>query len=223
MFTGIIKGLGAITGLQAKGRGRDLTVDADCSLDQTEVGDSIAINGVCLTVVVIDKRRFKVDLSPETLAKTTFGRARIGDRVNIEHPLRLSDRIDGHLVSGHIDGTGSIKQKKRAGNATIVTVGAHASLSRYMISKGSVAVDGISLTINNCDQDSFDVSIIPHTAKLTTMGLKKTGDYVNIEVDMIGKYVERFIAGGSHSSREGKAGKSSVDMQFLEKTGFFRT
>ncbi len=219
MFTGIIEGLAAIIEIRLAGRGKRLTFDADFVLDQTKIGDSISVSGVCLTVIMIDGKRFQVDVSPETFARTTFLRAKIGDRVNLERALRLSGRIDGHLVSGHIDGIGTVKRKQNIGNAVIFTIGVPESLSRYMVKKGSVAVDGISLTINNCGRDSFDVSIIPHTAKLTTMGLSKVGNPVNIETDMIGKYVERFVNKMQYSDREKEAGKS-VDMQFLAKTGF---
>lgn len=219
MFTGIIEGLGTIIEIRPTGRGKHLTFDADFVLDQTKIGDSISVSGVCLTVIMIDGKRFQVDVSPETFARTTFLRAKIGDRVNLERALRLSGRIDGHLVSGHIDGIGTVKRKQNIGNAVIFTIGVPESLSRYMVKKGSVAVDGISLTINNCGRDSFDVSIIPHTAKLTTMGLSKVGNPVNIETDMIGKYVERFVNKMQYSDREKEAGKS-VDMQFLAKTGF---
>lgn len=219
MFTGIIEGLGTIIEIRPAGRGKRLTFDADFVLDQTKIGDSISVSGVCLTVVMIDGKRFQIDVSPETFSKTTFLRAKMGDRVNLERALRLSGRIDGHLVSGHIDGIGTVKRKQNAGNAVIFTIGVPESLSRYMVKKGSVAVDGISLTINNCGRDSLDVSIIPHTAKLTTMGLSKVGDPVNIETDMIGKYVERFVNKMQYSDREKEIGQS-VDMQFLIKTGF---
>ncbi len=219
MFTGIIEGLGTIIEIRPAGREKCLTFDADFVLDQTKIGDSISVSGVCLTVIMIDGKRFQVDVSPETFARTTFLRAKIGDRVNLERALRLSGRIDGHLVSGHIDGIGTVKWKQNTGNAVIFTIGVPESLSRYMVKKGSVAVDGISLTINNCGRDSFDVSIIPHTAKLTTMGFSKVGNPVNIETDMIGKYVERFVNKMQYSDREKEAGQS-VDMQFLAKTGF---
>jgi riboflavin synthase len=217
MFTGIIEGLGAITKIRSSGQGKRLTIEADYPLDHTKIGDSIAVSGACLTAVMIEGKSFEVDVSPETLSKTTFGKAKIGDRVNLERALRLSDRIDGHLVSGHIDGIGSVKNIKTLGNAIIITFEVPESLSRYMIRKGSVAVDGISLTINNCDHGSFEVSIIPHTAKLTSIGFKKIGDHVNIETDMIGKYVERFIR---NDDEEQKARKSSIDKQFLAKSGF---
>jgi riboflavin synthase len=214
MFTGIIEGLGTITELRQSGQGKRLALEADFLLSHTKIGDSISVSGACLTVVAIEGKCIKVDVSPETLASTTFGRSKIGDRVNLERALRLSDRIDGHLVSGHIDGMGTIKHKKNTGNAIIITIGVPESLSRYMIKKGSVAVDGISLTINNLGLDGFDVSIIPHTAKLTTIGFNKVGDLVNIETDMIGKYVERFV-----TNNDKETGKS-VDMEFLAKTGF---
>lgn len=220
MFTGIIEGLGTITAIRPSNQGKRLLIDAGFPLDQTKIGDSIAVSGVCVTVVMVGGKRFEVDLSPETLAKTTFGMAKIGDRVNLERALRLSDRIDGHLVSGHIDGIGSVQQKKTIGNAIIVVIGVPEFLSRYMIAKGSVAVDGISLTINNRAKDCFDVSIIPHTAKLTTIGFKKAGDYVNIETDMIGKYIENFIVEKPANNIKKETGQPPVDMQLLAKTGF---
>jgi riboflavin synthase len=220
MFTGIIEGLGTITQIQPFGPGRRFTIDSDFVLDQTKIGDSIAVSGACLTVVAIDDGRIQVDVSPETLEKTTFGRAKPGDRVNLERALRLCDRIDGHLVSGHIDGLGIVKLKEKSGNAVIVAIEVPKPLFRYMIAKGSVAVDGISLTINRCDRNRFEVSIIPHTAKLTTINLKKTGAPVNIESDMIGKYVERFVAERQHTGSHSESGQSSIDIHFLKKTGF---
>ncbi|UCH20502.1 MAG: riboflavin synthase [Deltaproteobacteria bacterium] len=217
MFTGIIEGLGTISGIRLAGKGRRLSITSDFSLDHSEVGDSISVSGACLTAVVIGSTRFEVDLSPETVAKTTFGRIKIGDRVNLERAMRLSDRINGHLVTGHIDGVGTIRHKKMTDSAMIVTIGIPEALSRYMIQKGSVAVDGISLTINACDQESFGATIIPHTAKFTTIGFKKIGDQVNIETDLIGKYVERFIAAGLDGVRGERA---EIDMQLLAKKGY---
>ena len=219
MFTGIIEGLGTIREIRSEGQGKRMTVDADFSLEQARIGDSICVSGACLTVVLINDKRFTVDVSPETLVRTTFGNAKIGNRVNLERALRLSDRIDGHLVSGHIDGIGTVLLKQNVGNATIVSFKVPEFISHYMIQKGSVAVDGISLTINNCSIGRFDVSIIPHTAKLTTIGFKKAGDLVNIETDMIGKYVERFVGGKRHDEKEKGTG-SSLDMEFLAKSGF---
>lgn len=221
MFTGIIETLGTIAEMRPAGQGKRLSLDADVILDQIKIGDSISVNGACLTVIGIEGPRFKVDVSPESLEKTTFGRAKVGDRVNLERALRLSDRIGGHLVSGHVDGMGTLKEKKRIGNSIVIKIEVLEPFTHYMIKKGSIAVDGISLTINNCDRNSFDVSVIPHTVKMTTLGFCKIGDFVNIETDMIGKYVERFVAGKPYTEIEEKT-KTSVDMQFLEKTGFIR-
>jgi len=220
MFTGIIEGLGTISGIKPSGQSRRMAINADYELDNTKIGDSIAVNGACLTVVSFTEKRFEVDVSPETVTKTTLGKAKMGDRVNLERALRISDRIDGHLVSGHIDGIGAIKSKKTQENAIIINFNIKESIAYYIIKKGSIAVDGISLTVNECDNVSFQVSIIPHTAKLTTLGFKKVSDSVNVETDIIGKYVERFVTPMQSGETKKKAGKSSVDMQFLAKTGF---
>ena len=220
MFTGIIEGMGTISGIRPSGQGRRLTVEADFSLDQTKIGDSISVSGACLTAVKLDGKRFEVDVSPETLQITTFGQAKVGERLNIERALRLSDRIDGHLVSGHIDGVGIVKKRESLSNAIIVTVEVDESLTRYMIAKGSVAMDGISLTINACESDNFTVSIIPHTAQLTTIGFKNKGDRVNIETDMIGKYVERFVGGDTGRSKGSPSKSGVIDYAYLVKTGF---
>ena len=220
MFTGIIEGLGNIAAIRSTGQGNRVTIDADFSLNQTKIGDSISVSGACLTAVKNEGRRFEVDVSSETLNTTTFDKAKVGDRVNLERAMRFSDRIDGHLVSGHIDGTGFINQRETLGNAIIVTIEVAESLTRYMIAKGSVAVYGISLTINRCDAKSFSISIIPHTAKLTTIGFKNRGDRVNIETDMIGKYVERFLTGVSHTGKDQTSERSAIDQEFLIKTGF---
>ncbi|MBL0732564.1 MAG: riboflavin synthase [Desulfosarcina sp.] len=221
MFTGIIEALGKIKGIQKSGRSIRMTIDAGFSLDETKVGDSISVSGVCLTAVEINGRIFKMDMSPETYAVTNFSRAKVGDRVNLERALRLCDRLDGHLVSGHIDGTGTIINKKTLDNAIVIAIEAPEALTRYMIKKGSVALDGISLTINNCTNNSFEITIIPHTAKLTTIGFKKAGDIVNIETDMLGKYVERFMTKSVGAEKEATGSSiSSIDMQFLAKAGF---
>ncbi len=220
MFTGIIEGLGTITRIDQSGQGKHIAIDSEFVLDNTKIGDSIAVSGACLTAVVVAEKKFEVDVAPETLSKSVLGKAKIGDRVNLERALRFSDRLDGHLVSGHIDGKGFIKARKILSNAIIITIGANESLGRYMIQKGSVAVDGVSLTINKCSEDSFEVSIIPHTAKLTTIGFKKVGDPVNIETDMIGKYVERFLNNNTGNPKEKEDKSGSLDMQFLAEKGF---
>jgi riboflavin synthase len=220
MFTGIIEGLGAVAAARPAGRGKCLTIEADFVLSETKIGDSICVSGACLTAVKIEGRRFEVDVSPETLHMTTLSHAKVGERVNLERALRLSDRIDGHLVSGHIDGMGHIRQRETQGNAIVVTIEVPETLTRYMISKGSVAVDGISLTINTCNAKSFSVSVIPHTGKMTTIGFKNRGDAVNIETDMIGKYVERFMTGARDVKSREDSEQSFIDRDLLMKTGF---
>jgi riboflavin synthase len=222
MFTGIIEGLGTITGIRPSSQLKRLSLDTDFDLDQTKIGDSIAVDGACLTAVKVSGKHFEVDVSAETLEKTTLGKAKIGDRVNLERAMRLSDRIDGHLVSGHIDGIGSIIQRKSMGNAIIINIQVPESLCRYLIRKGSIAVDGISLTINTFSRNGFEVSIIPHTAKHTTLSVKKIGAGVNIETDMIGKYVERFVAGtgGNTAKKETLSESTPVNLKFLAETGF---
>ena len=222
MFTGIIEGLGTITGIQSSGKGSSFSLTADFSLEGTRIGDSIAVNGACLTAVQVGGNQFKVDVAPETLSLTSLGRSKVGERVNLERALSLSGRLDGHLVSGHIDGTGTIKSRQNMGNAIIVSFAIPEAIAYYMIRKGSVAVDGISLTINDCQSDNFSVSIIPHTAALTTVGFKKLGETVNIETDMIGKYVERFIRKGSTGPEKPESKKTEIDVEFLARTGFLK-
>ncbi len=220
MFTGIIEGLGTITAIRPSGAGSRMSLATDFTLAHTRIGDSIAVNGACLTAVSVSDRRFEVDLSPESLTTTTFNEAKPGDRVNLERALRLSDRLDGHLVSGHVDAVGVLKARETLANAILITFAAPALVTRYLIRKGSVAVDGVSLTVNTCDHQGFQVSIIPHTAKLTTVGFKGVGSRVNIETDLIGKYVERFTAPAADDDGEDRATGNGIDMHLLTKTGF---
>lgn len=219
MFTGIIEGMGTLVGMRASGTGRVLSVEADFDLQGTRIGDSIAVNGACLTAVTLAGRTFTADVSPETLSKTTFGALKIGERVNLERALRLSDRLDGHLVSGHIDGMARLENRQVAANAWVLTFNAPGDLTRYMIQKGSVAVDGVSLTINQCDSDGFQVSVIPHTAKITTIGHKGVGRLFNIETDLIGKYVEQFL-NRARGKNEAPAAGQGVSMDLLARSGF---
>ena len=216
MFTGIIEGFGSIKDIVSSSLGRRLQIESGFDLYGTKIGDSISVCGSCLTVVEINGNIFKVDMSPETYEVTIFSKVKAGERVNLERALRFSDRLDGHLVSGHVDGIGMITKKAMYSNVIIVSISVQESLSRYMIKKGSVAVDGISLTINKCFPGGFEVSIIPHTAMITTIGFKKEGDYVNIETDMIGKYVEKLLI----IDKDKKTSTSKIDMEFLSRTGF---
>ena len=218
MFTGIIEGLGSIVGIRPSGLGRRLTVDTDFDLGDTKIGDSLSVSGACLTAVIVEARRFQADVSPESLDRTTFKKIKVGDRVNIERALMLNGRLDGHLVSGHVDCIGTVMGRKLVGNATIITIEVPPSLSPYIIEKGSIAVDGISLTVNHCTRTHFDVSIIPHTGILTTIGHKQVGEQVNIETDMIGKYVERVLSHYQNNTKE--TSESSIGMDLLAKTGF---
>ncbi|MFN2435874.1 MAG: riboflavin synthase [Desulfotignum sp.] len=218
MFTGIIESLGTIRRVVPQGEGKILQVGCDLDLSDTRIGDSIAVNGACLTAVHLEKHAFSVDMAPETVARTTFKTAAPGMQVNVERAMQLSSRVDGHLVSGHIDGTGVITRMEKKSNALIFTIAVDPHLAGQMIEKGSVAVDGISLTINQCTDKDFSVSIIPYTAKLTTIEFKQTGDWVNIETDMIGKYVRKFLI----QTTAGVPEKESTDitMALLAKNGF---
>lgn len=194
MFTGIIEELGKIEKLLRKGEGAIIAVRAPLVAPQLSIGESIAVNGACLTVVAIERPTFQADVMSETLNKTNLGKLKAGDMVNLERALRLGERLSGHLVSGHIDGLGRIISKQRKANAIGLKVEVPSSLARYIVSKGSIAVDGVSLTVADVADSLFTVSIIPHTAELTTLGEKSAGSEVNIEVDILGKYVEKMFS-----------------------------
>jgi riboflavin synthase len=218
VFTGIIESLGVVRRIVSQGEGKILQIGCDLDLSDTRIGDSIAVNGACLTAVHLEKHAFSVDMAPETVARTTFKTAVPGMRVNVERAMQLSSRVDGHLVSGHIDGTGVITRLEKKSNALIFTIAVDPHLAGQMIEKGSVAVDGISLTINQCSDTGFSISIIPHTAKLTTIGFKQAGDPVNIETDMIGKYVRKFLIRTTAGGPEKKG--ADISMALLAENGF---
>lgn len=194
-------------------------VEAGFDLTDPEEGESIAVNGVCLTAKKIAGRRFSVDVSPESLSRTNLGGLASDSLVNLERALRLSDRLGGHLVSGHIDAVGPVLERKPVGDFVVFSFSVPAGLTKYIIEKGSIAVDGISLTVNRCDEESFAVAIIPHTLEVTTMGHRKKGDLVNLEVDLIGKYVEKLLAAKSSDGLEPQAG---ISRAFLAEKGFLR-
>ena len=219
MFTGLIEATGKIREIGRKGVSFQVSISSGLDVTRTDIGASISVDGVCLTVVRIEKDSFAVDVSRETLERTTLKEKKKGDEVNLERALRLSDRLAGHLVSGHIDGTGTITSMTRKDNSLVVTISTSSEVARYLVSKGSVALDGISLTINEVQGTSFSLAIIPHTAQVTTVGKKSTGDRLNIETDIIGKYVERFLQQAELVPKE-KGKSSSITQDFLTKYGF---
>lgn len=210
MFTGLVAEMGDVVSLMKKGSGARLSLDAVEVSRNAKLGDSIAINGTCLTVVEIKGRTLAFDLSDETLRSSNLGELKARDRVNLESALRPDDRIGGHFVTGHIDGTGVIRSKTREGEVYKIIIKTEPWIAEYLVEKGSVAVDGISLTVVDVMRDGFSLVIIPHTAKLTTIGVKGLGDRVNVEVDILGKYVARYL----------KREKGEDLMQTLMKKGY---
>ncbi|MBI2985590.1 MAG: riboflavin synthase [Deltaproteobacteria bacterium] len=196
MFTGIIEDVGKVYRWQMRKNAGRLTLSTHLPLGEMELGSSIAVNGACLTVVDKAKGRFAVDVSPETLERTSLKKLRRGHLVNLERPLRLSDRLGGHLVTGHVDGVGVIREIDKRGKFTFLSFQVPASIYPLLVPKGSVAVDGISLTVNECEKQRFSVAIIPYTLRHTNLLGRRVGDKVNIESDIIGKYVLRLLQSG---------------------------
>lgn len=218
MFTGLIEAIGEARDIKRLGLEATLTLQVPSSFSDCRPGDSIAVDGVCLTITDIRGNLFTLDISGETLQRSTLGELKGGVMVNLERAIRLSDRLGGHLVSGHIDDTGILKKIDRQGRSWLIQISLDPSLSRYLIEKGSIAVDGISLTINSCKANSFSVAIIPQTARMTALLRKKVGDKVNIEIDMISKYIEKFI---NHEERTvHNEPPSKIDRDMLIRYGF---
>ena len=215
MFTGIIEEMGAVTSIEQTLGGIRLTILASTVLGELKVGDSISIDGTCLTVVMKREQSFVVEASPETLAVTTLGRVSGGTPVNLERAMKLNERIGGHLVAGHVDAVGRIRSRHQEGNAIIFVIEAPSDILRYCVHKGSITVDGISLTINDVTDHSFAVAVIPHTAAVTTLGLKQVDDAVNLESDLIGKFVERLLQHRSQLPRPTPV----IDKDYLKKHG----
>jgi len=218
MFTGIVQGLGSIKSVKKMAQGCVLTIEPDFEIDDCEQGESIAVNGVCLTATTISPSSFTADVSPETLSRSTLGELGPGSRVNLERALRLSDRLGGHIVSGHIDCTGIVTERRELRDFTLFSFKIDSGFDRYLIEKGSVAIDGISLTVNSCSSGEFSVAIIPHTCSITTLGFRKAGHRVNIELDVIGKYVEKLLKHGGTSASASDT--SQLDTAFLARHGF---
>jgi len=219
MFTGIILGKGTVVEKRSSGSGMIFSLESDFDLTDPEEGESIAVNGVCLTAKNISARKFTVDISPESLARTNLGKLSVGSKVNLERALRLSDRLGGHMVSGHVDAVSTVLKRRTVGDFVQFTFGIPAGLSRYIIEKGSIGIDGTSLTVNNCDDKSFSIVVIPHTLEVTLLGTVREGDSVNIEVDLIGKYVEKMLQAEPDNIAKSQGG---IDQDFLGKHGFIK-
>jgi len=218
MFTGIIEGAGRLVAKRSVGGGLAFDLEAGFDLTDPEEGESIAVSGVCLTAYNIKGRRFSVDVSPETLSRSRLGTLSQGGKVNLERAVRLSDRLGGHLVSGHVDGMAEVKSRKEPGDYTVFSFSLADSLGRYVIEKGSITVDGVSLTVNSCGDGFFTVSVIPHTMKVTTLGELTVGSRVNIEVDIIGKYIEKLLLTPRGKNESAESG--NISSSFLATHGF---
>ncbi|MFA7077620.1 MAG: riboflavin synthase [Syntrophomonas sp.] len=214
MFTGIIEELGTVQVLKRGSNSSQISIQASKVLEDVKLGDSIAINGVCLTVTSFDREHFTADMMAETLAKTNLKELGNGQKVNLERAARLGDRMGGHLVQGHVDAVGTIVEQEIIDIAKVLKIKAPQEMLDYIVAKGSIAIDGISLTVVSLLDDSFTVSIIPHTAGMTTLGFKKPGDTVNLEADIIGRYVEKLLkrSGGKH--------KTQLSSEFLAQHGY---
>lgn len=215
MFTGIIEEVGTVISVQKGAASSFIEIKAESVLSDVHLGDSIAVNGVCLTVISFSSASFRADVMNETLSRSSLGSLKQGSPVNLERAMAANGRFGGHIVSGHIDGTGIITDIKKDGIAHWYTISANPEIMRYIIEKGSVAIDGISLTVARVGNGFFAVSIIPHTADKTVLSAKKIGDIVNLENDVIGKYVEKLI-----KTENAPTDSSGITMEFLTKNGF---
>ncbi|AHG75924.1 Riboflavin synthase alpha chain [Mannheimia varigena USDA-ARS-USMARC-1388] len=215
MFTGIIEEVGQIAQIKKQGEFAVVTVKAKKVLTDVQLGDSIAVNGVCLTVTSFTKEQFTADVMSETLKRTSLGELSLNSPVNLERAMAANGRFGGHIVSGHIDGTGTVAEITPADNSTWYRIKTSPKLMRYIIEKGSITIDGISLTVVDCDAESFRVSIIPHTIKETNLGSKKIGSLVNLENDIVGKYIEQFLL-----KKEPENQPSKLTVDFLKNAGF---
>jgi riboflavin synthase len=209
MFTGLVEGMGTVSSIMNVKKGFVISLRPQFDIN-LHIGDSLAVNGVCLTVIEIG-REIAFEVSPETIHNTNFKELRVNERVNLERPLRLTDRLGGHIVTGHVDGIGLISDKRQEGAYTLYTIDVSPEILKYIVRKGSIAVDGISLTVTGLSSTSFSVAIIPHTLKVTNLGDKGVGSKVNLEADIIGKYVEKFM---------NTAGKETDLMGLLREKGF---
>jgi riboflavin synthase len=215
MFTGLIEDVGKVQKLERRGSSARLAIATALPAAEFLIGDSVAVNGACLTVTTVAGTLLSFDVSPETLDRSGLGRLASGDHVNLERAMRLSDRLGGHIVTGHIDCVAIVAGRREESGNILFSFKVPTEYLRYIIEKGSVAIDGISLTVNSVTPDGFSVNIIPHTAHMTTLRYKKPGDKVNIETDIIGKYVERLLTGSGNAGEQG-----GISMKKLMENGF---
>ncbi len=218
MFTGIVEEIGTILSVKKGVKSSALTISGDLIFEHMHIGDSIAVNGVCLTVTNKTKESFTADVMAETLRRSSLGSLKAGSKVNLERAMAANGRFGGHIVSGHIDGTGEIESFVKEDNAVWVTVKTPAKLLKYIIEKGSIAIDGVSLTVAYVDNQCFKVSLIPHTAANTILLSKKAGDIVNLENDIVGKYIEKLMHFDEQVEEDTKT--TGISMDFLAKNGF---
>ncbi|MFP8880330.1 MAG: riboflavin synthase [Myxococcota bacterium] len=193
MFTGIVEAVGVVSRIEGRGDLTRLTIEAAPIVDGVEIGDSVAVNGGCLTVTAIDGPRLGFDAIRETLDRTSMGGLAVGSRVNLERAMRASDRLDGHIVQGHVDGVGRVRELTRDGEDVRLVIDCGPEIVDFLVEKGSVTIDGVSLTVVGVSESGFDVALIPHTLDVTTLSDREPGDYVNLEADVLGKYVKRYL------------------------------
>ncbi len=216
MFSGIVEEMGVVKSFERGLGGGRVSILAGTVLTDLRLGDSVSVSGACLTASDIGETDFSVDVSVETLGVTTLDMLRVGTAVNLERALKLNDRMGGHLVTGHVDGTGILRERTQTGNTLLLTFEVPDPVLQYCIPKGSITVDGVSLTINTVLENGVTVAIIPHTAQVTTLGIKQPGDAVNLESDLIGKYVERLL---QHSGKLPEKSAPVIDRDYLQKRG----
>ncbi len=219
MFTGLIEGTGTLLRTEHRGPDARMVIQAGFDAGKFVLGESISVDGACLTITAFSGAVFTADVSTETLSRTTLGNKSVGSRLNLERALKFGDRLGGHLVSGHVDGLAVFRDRRPEGRSLRLYFDAPSEIMRYVIEKGSVAVNGVSLTVNGVRDDGFDVNIIPHTASETTIGDLKPGERVNIETDLLGKYVEKMIRTWGAAAEKGK-NESRIDIDFLKEHGF---
>lgn len=221
MFTGIVEELGTIRSIQVKPQGATLEIQATDVLSDAKVGDSISVEGACLTIRFLTSETFTVDVSAETLRRTTLGERKIGEQVNLERSLRLSDRLGGHLVLGHVDEVATIRSWKDEGDASVMQVTMSRTTKPYIAYKGSITIDGVSLTVSNLLADAFEVTLIPHTKDVTTFGTKRNGAKVNLEVDIVARYLETLLKNTEDKKEWVKqSAAETLDLNFLTKHGY---